>query len=214
MLGIVTALTTGVVACRLRSADVRGVAANPRQPAVERRRVADSDTVERELATLQKLLGTREVLGSAASRLPGETIASLKTTSPPRWTRAGPHLRRRADRDPERAAQLANVVAAAFHQRQVAIERQQYQTAITPLTDEIAPFAQRRDRRRGVQYEPCRPGLPSSRSTRRAPAPGYRSRRPPSRRASRAHPSRCATASSRSSRRSCLRSWLRSRATS
>ncbi len=140
MLGIVTALTTGVVALSLAlpqtyEASLR-ILVNPPSSVVA---VADSDTVERELSTLQKLLGTREVLGSAARRLPGETIASLKDKVTASVDAGGNLISVVArDRDPERAAQLANVVAAAFHQRQVVIERQQYQTAITALTDEIA----------------------------------------------------------------------------
>jgi capsular polysaccharide biosynthesis protein/MinD-like ATPase involved in chromosome partitioning or flagellar assembly len=140
MLGIVTAFTAGVVALSLAlpptyEASLR-ILVNPPSNVVA---TADADTVVRELATLQKLLGTREVLGSAARRLPGETIESLeeKVTAS---VDAGGNLMSivARDRRPEHAAEVANVVAAAFHQRQVVIERQQYQTAITALTDEIA----------------------------------------------------------------------------
>jgi capsular polysaccharide biosynthesis protein len=82
-----------------------------------------STDAERQLATIQKLLVTRDVLARSARRLPGETVGSLagKISASVDPTANIVTINGEAS-TPERAAQIANVVAAAFLARERAAE--------------------------------------------------------------------------------------------
>lgn len=89
---------------------------------------------ERQLATIQKLLVTRDVLSRSARRLPGESVGSLAH-----------HVQASVDptanivtitgsaKTPERAARTANVVAGAFLARERAAELARIQSAVNRL---------------------------------------------------------------------------------
>lgn len=92
--------------------------------------LATTTDAERQLATIQKLLVTRDVLARSARRLPGESVGSL-----------GHHVQASVDptanivtitasaKTPERAARTANVVAGAFLARERAAELARTQSA-------------------------------------------------------------------------------------
>ena len=74
---------------------------------------------ERQLATIQKLLVTRDVLARSARRLPGETVASLGGKISASVDPTANIVTITADAStPKRAAQIANVVAASFLARE------------------------------------------------------------------------------------------------
>jgi capsular polysaccharide biosynthesis protein len=89
---------------------------------------------ERQLATIQKLLVTRDVLARSARRLPGETVGSLagKVTASVDPTANIVTITAEAAK-PERAARIANVVAAAFLARERAGELARIHAAETRL---------------------------------------------------------------------------------
>jgi Mrp family chromosome partitioning ATPase len=92
--------------------------------------LATTTDAERQLATIQKLLVTRDVLARSARRLPGESVGSLAD-----------HVQASVDptanivtinasaKTPERAARTANVVAGAFLARERAAELARIQSA-------------------------------------------------------------------------------------
>jgi Mrp family chromosome partitioning ATPase len=92
--------------------------------------LATTTDAERQLATIQKLLVTRDVLARSARRLPGESVGSLAH-----------HVQASVDptanivtitasaKTPERAARTANVVAGAFLARERAAELARIQSA-------------------------------------------------------------------------------------
>jgi Mrp family chromosome partitioning ATPase len=92
--------------------------------------LATTTDAERQLATIQKLLVTRDVLARSARRLPGESVGSLAH-----------HVQASVDptanivtinasaKTPERAARTANVVAGAFLARERAVELARIQSA-------------------------------------------------------------------------------------
>jgi Mrp family chromosome partitioning ATPase len=92
--------------------------------------LATTTDAERQLATIQKLLVTRDVLARGARRLPGESVGSLAH-----------HVQASVDptanivtinasaKTPERAARTANVVAGAFLARERAAELARIQSA-------------------------------------------------------------------------------------
>jgi Mrp family chromosome partitioning ATPase len=92
--------------------------------------LATTTDAERQLATIQKLLVTRDVLARSARRLPGESVGSLAN-----------HVQASVDptanivtitaaaKTPERAARTANVVAGAFLARERAAELARIQSA-------------------------------------------------------------------------------------
>ena len=82
-----------------------------------------STDAERQLATIEKLLVTREVLARSARQLPGDSVSTLAgkvhaSVDP----NANIVLIRASAAKPERAARTANVVAAAFLARERAVE--------------------------------------------------------------------------------------------
>jgi capsular polysaccharide biosynthesis protein len=94
---------------------------------------------ERQLATIQKLLVTRDVLARSARRLPGETVGSLagKVTASVDPTANIVTITAEAAK-PRRAARIANVVAAAFLARERAGELARIQAAETRLKATMA----------------------------------------------------------------------------
>src|SRR5512132_3432536 len=78
---------------------------------------------ERQLATIQKLLVTRDVLARSARRLPGETVASLGGKISASVDPTANIVTITADASTaKRAARIANVVAASFLARERAAE--------------------------------------------------------------------------------------------
>ena len=105
---------------------------------------------ERQLATIQKLLVTRDVLARSARRLPGETVGSLagKISASVDPTANIVTITAEA-KTAERAAQIANVVAGAFLARERATElagirsaEARLQAAITALKGKPGAKAQ------------------------------------------------------------------------
>src|SRR4029453_10495821 len=94
----------------------------------------DVGTRERELETFQRLLGTREVLQSAADKIPGETADSLDS-------KVSSSVDQNADiigvsafaKSSRGAAVIANAVAHAFKDRQTRSERAQLVAAAASL---------------------------------------------------------------------------------
>src|SRR4029450_3153936 len=82
-----------------------------------------STDAERQLATIQKLLVTRDVLARSARRLPGETVGSLGGKIQASVDPTANIVTITAEAStPKRAAQIANVVAAAFLARERSAE--------------------------------------------------------------------------------------------
>lgn len=101
--------------------------------------VATATDAERQLATIQKLLVTRDVLARSARRLPGESVGSLtgKVQSSVDPTANIVAITGSASK-PARAAHIANVVAAAFLARERAVELVRIRSAEKRLTATIA----------------------------------------------------------------------------
>ena len=100
--------------------------------------ITTTTDAERQLATIQKLLVTRDVLATSAKRLPGESVTSLAgnvvasvdpTANIVTITASGS--------SPERAARTANVVAAAFLARERAADIARIQSAENRLNAAI-----------------------------------------------------------------------------
>jgi Mrp family chromosome partitioning ATPase len=97
-----------------------------------------SDT-QRQLATIQKLLMTRDVLALGAQKLPGETAGTLAgkvhaSVDP----NANIVVIAASASTPKSAARTANAVAGAFLAREQAVELSRVQAARTRLLDAIA----------------------------------------------------------------------------
>jgi Mrp family chromosome partitioning ATPase/capsular polysaccharide biosynthesis protein len=94
---------------------------------------------ERQLATIQKLLVTRDVLAKSAKRLPGETVSSLAGDVQASVDPTANIVTISASGStPERAARTANVVASAFLARERAAEITRIQSAEKRLNAAIA----------------------------------------------------------------------------
>jgi Mrp family chromosome partitioning ATPase len=94
---------------------------------------------ERQLATIQKLLVTRDVLGRSARRLPGESVTSLAGTVQAAVDPTANIVTISASASsPARAARTANVVAGAFLARERAVELARIRSAETRLKAAIA----------------------------------------------------------------------------
>ena len=94
---------------------------------------------ERQLATIQKLLVTRDVLATSAKRLPGETVTSLAGNVVASVDPTANIITIAASgSSPERAARTANVVAAAFLARERAADSARIQSAENRLNAAIA----------------------------------------------------------------------------
>jgi Mrp family chromosome partitioning ATPase/capsular polysaccharide biosynthesis protein len=101
--------------------------------------LATTTDAERQLATIQKLLVTRDVLSRSAKRLPGESVGSLagKVQAAVDPT-ANIVTISASGSTPERAARTANVVAGAFLARERAAEIARIQSAEKRLNAAIA----------------------------------------------------------------------------
>jgi Mrp family chromosome partitioning ATPase len=101
--------------------------------------IATTTDAERQLATIQKLLVTRDVLARSAKRLPGESVGSLagKVQASVDPT-ANIVTISSSGSTPERAARTANVVAGAFLARERAAEIARIQSAEKRLNAAIA----------------------------------------------------------------------------
>ncbi|HSB38397.1 MAG TPA: Wzz/FepE/Etk N-terminal domain-containing protein [Gaiellaceae bacterium] len=101
--------------------------------------ITTTTDAERQLATIQKLLVTRDVLRRSARRLPGESVSSLtgKVQASVDPTANIVTITASAS-SPERAARIANVVAAAFLARERAGQLTQIRSAEAKLKAAIA----------------------------------------------------------------------------
>lgn len=96
--------------------------------------LATTTDAERQLATIQKLLVTRDVLARSARRLPGETVGSLAGKIQASVDPTANIVTISASAStPKRAAQIANVVAGAFLVRERAAELTRIRSAETRL---------------------------------------------------------------------------------
>jgi len=101
--------------------------------------LTSSTDAQRQLATIQKLLMTRDVLALGARKLPGETSATLSgkvhaSVDP----NANIVLISASSPEPRHAARTANAVASAFLARERAVELARVKAARTRLTNAIA----------------------------------------------------------------------------
>jgi Mrp family chromosome partitioning ATPase len=101
--------------------------------------VTSTIDAERQLATIQKLLLTRDVLAKSAKRLPGETVGSLAGDVQASVDPTANIITISASGStPEGAARTANVVAGAFLARERAAEITRIQSAQKRLNAAIA----------------------------------------------------------------------------
>jgi Mrp family chromosome partitioning ATPase len=104
--------------------------------------VTGTTDAERQLATIQKLLVTRDVLARSARRLPGDTAGTLAGKVHSSVDPTANIVLIRADASsPERAAQTANVVASAFLARDRTVELARIRAEEARLTAAIAGLA-------------------------------------------------------------------------
>ena len=105
----------------------------------------DVASVERRLATFDVLLTTRATLRRAATRVRGETAATLdRKVSSSVDPRANIINVSATDDNPRRAARIANAVVDTFLARQRSIERGRLLEARNTLTDDLAELEGRR----------------------------------------------------------------------
>ena len=98
----------------------------------------DVETVQRRLQTIEQLLGTTQVLDTAAALVPGETRHSLEGDVSSTVDDGANIIRISAtDGDPERAAAKANAVADTFLKAQESAERRRLNEAGRQLTQEL-----------------------------------------------------------------------------
>jgi succinoglycan biosynthesis transport protein ExoP len=97
------------------------------------------DALTRELATIDQLLLTDEVLAAAARKVPGESAATLKDKVRSNVDPTANLIFVTATaREPGEAANIANSVAQTFVTAQAAVERRQYEAARAGLQEELA----------------------------------------------------------------------------
>ena len=100
--------------------------------------ITTTTDAERQLATIQKLLVTRDVLATSAKRLPGESVTSLAGNVVASVDPTANIVTIAASgSSPERAARTANVVAAAFLARERAADIARIQSAENRLNAAI-----------------------------------------------------------------------------
>jgi Mrp family chromosome partitioning ATPase len=99
----------------------------------------DADSTQRQLATMQALVSTSDVLAQAARAVPGETRTSLRDAVSVTLNEDANIIDITATyRTPEGAAALAAALARAFIRRQTDIERSRFERAETMLGEQIA----------------------------------------------------------------------------
>ena len=100
---------------------------------------SDAATIERQLATLQQLVTTDDVLAAAARRVPGQTTGDLQANTEASVDAAANLLNVAVtDRRPEAAAASANAIAAAFIASQRSIQQAGIQGGIRQVQLRIA----------------------------------------------------------------------------
>jgi capsular exopolysaccharide synthesis family protein len=98
----------------------------------------DAESTRRRLATAEKLLTTPEVLSAAARRVRGETRASIEDKVESAVDQEANIIDVAvSDRDPERAAAIANAVATSFLNKRADLERDQIRSARRALEREL-----------------------------------------------------------------------------
>jgi capsular exopolysaccharide synthesis family protein len=140
---IVVVLTTAVVAISLALPNT--YTASSRivfEPTTSPLASTDAQSTERQLATIEKVLTTSEVLTAAAARAPGETQSSLEDKVESSVDAKANIINIVvSDRDPKRAARIANAVARAFLDERADLERQRVRSARQSLEREIGRLA-------------------------------------------------------------------------
>jgi capsular exopolysaccharide synthesis family protein len=102
----------------------------------------NTDSIVRDLNTIDALLTTDDVLSAAARDVAGESIESLRgKISSSVDPNANLIYVTAKDASPTRAAAIANAVASTFVTEQANIETRQYQRAIADLEDELTRVA-------------------------------------------------------------------------
>ncbi|WP_028058892.1 polysaccharide biosynthesis tyrosine autokinase [Candidatus Solirubrobacter pratensis] len=97
------------------------------------------DALTRELATIDQLLETDEILSAAARKVPGESAATLKDKVHSDVDPVANLIFVNASaRDPRSAAAIANAVAQTFVSAQAGVERRQYEAARAGLQEELS----------------------------------------------------------------------------
>jgi Mrp family chromosome partitioning ATPase/capsular polysaccharide biosynthesis protein len=102
----------------------------------------DAESTQRQLATLETLLTSREVLESAAEEVPGETVDSLEQNVESSVDEQANIINVAAtDGDPEQAAAIAQAVANSFLEVEAAQERERLEAAQQDLQTQIEVLA-------------------------------------------------------------------------
>src|SRR3954451_19001326 len=97
------------------------------------------DALTRELATIDQLLETDEILSAAARKVPGESAATLKDKVHSDVDPVANLIFVNASaRDPRSAAAIANAVAQTFVSAQAGVDRRQYEAARSGLQEELS----------------------------------------------------------------------------
>lgn len=98
----------------------------------------DAESTQRQLATLETLLTSRQVLEAAAGELPGESVDSLEQNVESSADQQANIINVVAkDGDAERAAEIANAVARSFIDVEAAQERERLEAAQRDLEAQI-----------------------------------------------------------------------------
>jgi capsular exopolysaccharide synthesis family protein len=102
----------------------------------------DAESTQRQLATLETLLTSREVLESAAEQVPGETVDSLEQNVESSVDEQANIINVAAtDGDPEQAAAIATAVATSFLEVEAAQERERLEAAQQDLRTQVEVLA-------------------------------------------------------------------------
>jgi tyrosine-protein kinase len=97
------------------------------------------DALTRELATIDQLLVTDEILGAAARKVPGQTAATLKDKVRSNVDPTANLIFVTASADSaESAAAIANAVATTFVTAQAEVEKRQFEAARAGLQEELS----------------------------------------------------------------------------
>jgi Mrp family chromosome partitioning ATPase/capsular polysaccharide biosynthesis protein len=113
---------------------------------------SNTDSLVRDLNTIDALLTTDSVLSGAARTVPGESTETLQSkVSSTVDPNANLIYVTAKDRSPRRAAAIANAVAATFVAEQADIERRQYTRGIADLQEELGRVAGQSDAEQAVR---------------------------------------------------------------
>jgi capsular exopolysaccharide synthesis family protein len=138
LLGL-TALVTAMAVSSWMSDRYKATASIVKQVATVPGEAVAVDALTRELATIEKLLLTADVLNNAAKRVAGESPGSVKAALESSVDPDANLIFVTATAgDPKKAAQIANAVADTFIQKQRDVTRKQYEQARAGLLKELA----------------------------------------------------------------------------